>query len=193
MPDHDLLRLERENVRRIREADTPLDGCTSWVDYATRHVHAGSRPCWQCAARERALGELAETEAQLDVTVRDCNEWQADAERNRAAYAEAMIRESRARERITELEREVRKLRDDAYVRSSESRVVQDRYDALCGYAWPLMHLHSDEDLRDEVERFTRSLAKHPAGPVSHSRFHAVTRELAIRRLNRTGQGGSDA
>ena len=32
---------------------------------------------------------------------------------------------------------------------------------------------------RDEVERFTRSLAKHPAGPVSHSRFHAVTRELA--------------
>ena len=95
MPDRDTVRLERENVRRIREADTPPDDCTSWVDYATRHVHTWAVPCWQCAAREKALAELSGVEAQLDVEVRDRNEWQADAERNRAAYAEAMIRASK--------------------------------------------------------------------------------------------------
>lgn len=66
MPDRDTLRQARESVRRIREADTPpLHGCESWIDYATRHQHVGAVPCWQCAARERAMQERDEMGARI--------------------------------------------------------------------------------------------------------------------------------
>lgn len=67
MPDRDQLRQARESVRRIREADTPpLHGCESWIDYATHHQHVGTMPCWQCAARDRAMAERDEMGARID-------------------------------------------------------------------------------------------------------------------------------
>lgn len=100
MPDRYVARLAHEHVRQLRESDTPPDGCTSWVDYATRHVHAGAVPCWQCVARERALAELSDAEEELDLMTDDCVAWQIEAEDNRAAYAEAMIRASKLTEAL---------------------------------------------------------------------------------------------
>jgi hypothetical protein len=87
MPDRDQLRQAHESVRRIREADTPpLHGCESWIDYATRHQHVGTVPCWQCAARDRAMAErdemgarIAELEALLPEAFRAGSAWWCSA------------------------------------------------------------------------------------------------------------------
>ena len=66
--DRELLRKMHESVENIRTADRPPEG-DSWIDYATRHQHVGARPCWQCAARERALAEHRELTNRVDKLV----------------------------------------------------------------------------------------------------------------------------
>jgi hypothetical protein len=46
----------------------------SWIDYATRHQHAGARPCWQCKARELALAEYEAAQERVRALERERDE-----------------------------------------------------------------------------------------------------------------------
>jgi hypothetical protein len=63
----------------------------SWIDYATRHQHAGARPCWQCNARELALAEYEAAQERVRELERELSAWKTDADTDKHIHREEML------------------------------------------------------------------------------------------------------